>query len=349
MELTNRVKVPFTTKGKYSVVTKNGITGETVKDKCFSVNNTVTLSGKDWFFRLNSLQGNGTYGALQVGFGSGVSEVIESDTNLGGTTVIKGAASVPVAPEVVDAQNNLAKVTFKRTAVFSPGEAVGTFGQVGLFSSGSTLVAGQVLRDLQGQPTTVTFLAIEEVTVTYEVEVTLAYAPGVVDSSSMVESPAQAVTVLGNPHNITMLGIPFFVGTGIGSISVLADPAQGVSTILNAINNRGQKVFMKVAPSASAPEGDWSFVEQFTDYYPITVEVLELGRRYKVSTSHTIPYTNIQDVYIKEVLGLGEANYPGNIGVTCYNSVGGFKIDPPIFKAAGYELKVDFNIIYELV
>lgn len=143
------------------------------------------------------------YGAI----GTGVSEIVRTDTSLGnqssGRTARSGAPSR--AGNEVDNLDGTSTVTCTRTMPFSLGEKVGTFSEVGMYtsSSGGTFIAGQLIKDEFGDPTTVTVLADEQLVITYTIE-------WVVPNTSKLVGTGTVTDANSNNYNYEVWAQPYF-------------------------------------------------------------------------------------------------------------------------------------------
>lgn len=348
MEFISNVRTPFKTQGYYKVITRNVITNEEIKAKCFDINNTVTLEGRHFFFTLTTFRSNGVSpGGLSIGFGSGTTEILSTDTALGGTTAINNTTAIATVPVQVPSTPNTFTTKIERKAVFAPGTVTGTFGQVGMLHGG-TLLAGQVLRDLSNNPTTVTFLDIEEVTVHYVIELTYTAATVAATADEMPTFVANTVNVNGTPYAASILAAPTWLAR-YNNENVLTNVSRGLNTIFLTASHLTKGVYFLVSDTDSSVETDWSYTGNLGGNGSPNHEVLVRGSRYKVTSSFTIPYTSLQDKYIKKVIAKGYFGGPEDVTNEYYNFGGGLVLDPPIFKGAGYELTIVFHVIYELV
>lgn len=351
MKLESHVKIPVAIEGQYSIKTRNSVTGKVVTEKSFDCTNVVTNYGRHYYLRNTTYwKPNGWLGIrTAIGFSTGTSAVLATDTALSGTVIKKQDSPRSVAP-IIDSVNRLCTTTVKTVAVFSPGELVGTFGQVGLFDdnpSNMNPYAGQQIKDGAGNPTTITFLAIEEVTVEYVIKVSFSYAKANATAADMALVGTTTVTgVDGTIHTVNMYGMPWWFGGNNP-----ADSSQSEPTIFtqDAYYNTAYKATALIADTADA--ATWTKNELgLGQINTVSISNLLTGYTYKVSrNNNVIPYTVWGGKYIK-YLRIGDMFYEFDYhALRRGNYVIDLEFNPPLLKPAGYELVMDVSMTYEFV
>ena len=190
-------------KGYYDLNVYKANGEEVVEKRITGSKNVVTYEGAYKIFFQSGPYAGGYYAKV----GTGVSELTRSSLNLGNpdsanTTTI---SSLPRPGTEVDNLDGTSTLTISRTMSFSLGQVVGTFSEVGIFNSG-ILVAGQLIKDAMGNPTTVTVLADEQLTITYTLELT-------VPNGGLSVQPVSGTGTVTTPEgtsNWTAYSQPFF-------------------------------------------------------------------------------------------------------------------------------------------
>lgn len=183
MKNINKINLP--SKGYYSLSVKDK-DGNIVEDKCINnVNNVITYAGA---FRALFDQELTTSYYCKVG--TGTTEITRSDTSLGSALAPESSnSSSGRAGKEVDNLDGTSTLTLTRTMTFSLGAISTTISEVGVFSnSGDTFIAGQLIKDELGDPTTVTILSDEQLTVTYTLEWTVPNQTVNVGSGTVTDS-----------------------------------------------------------------------------------------------------------------------------------------------------------------
>ena len=177
-------------KGRYglSILDKNG---EIKKEKSIDNNsNVVTYEGA--FQILLSI---GIFNNNYAAIGTGTTEIVRTASSLGMESSGRTAGvTASRAGNEIDNGDGTSTVTLSRTLTFSLGSKVGTFSEVGLYtsSSGGTFIAGQLIKDEFGIPTTITVLSDEQLVVTYILEWTVPNNSQLIGSGSVVDSSSNS-------------------------------------------------------------------------------------------------------------------------------------------------------------
>lgn len=183
--------------------------GTPVPGKSMHTNNVITYGGAyKCFF------GTAMFGGLWAAVGQGSVERVRGDNALGNelerTSTSSGASRVEA-----DNGDGTSTVTCTRVIAFSLGQVVGNISEVGLYDSGSsgTLIAGQLIKDEFGDPTTLTLLAGEQLKVTYTLEF-------IVPNAEQPVAPLVGTGTVTSPrgsHTFNMYAQPFFAVYNIPS------------------------------------------------------------------------------------------------------------------------------------
>lgn len=198
-----KTKLDFKSKGYFSLaVTKAD--GTPVPAKSIKNNtNVVTYTGA-----VRALLTSPISESYYAGVGTGTTEIVRSDTNLGNVSSGLSAAGTPnfTVGDIVDNGNGTCTATLTRVMQFPVGAKVGTFSEVGMFwttNPSGSLVAGQLIKDEFGSPTTITVLADEQLTVTYTLEFTLPNAPYLAGTGVLTDAS-------GNTYSYELWNQPYF-------------------------------------------------------------------------------------------------------------------------------------------
>lgn len=165
-----------------------------------------------------SFFGVSMFGNLYAAVGTGVNEITRTATSLGNLAhVTPGSAAASRSGNEVDNGDGTSTLTLTRTIGFDLGATVGTFSEVGLcmFSTGSSLVAGQLIKDEFGDPTTVTVLADEQLVIEYTLEFTV---PNAEEPVAPIIGTGTVTTPEGS-STYTVYQQPFFFEPSIGATS----------------------------------------------------------------------------------------------------------------------------------
>ena len=156
------------------------------------------------------------FSAMYAAVGTGTVELTRTSSSLGaesgGRSGGAGGGSRPSTE--VDNLDGTSTITTTRTVSFGLGSKVGTFSEIGLWDAGSggTLVAGQLIKDEFGDPTTVTLLSDEQLVVTYTLEWTIPNTSTNIGSGTVTDS-------LSNSYNYEVWIQPYFTEYAVGANS----------------------------------------------------------------------------------------------------------------------------------
>lgn len=332
--ITKTVKIE--SEGSYSIrVYKKD--GTPVPEKTLeNIGNTVTYAGA-----YDALFNSGIFASLTIAVGTGTTERTRSDTSLGNETHTGGSADAPVTGIATNGDGT-ATHTFTRSLSFALGAVVGTFSEVGL-KRGSTLIAGQLIKDEFGNPTTVTVLADEQL----KVEYTLAFT---FPDNSLPVAPivgtGQVTTPTGT-SDYTIYSQPWFaayVPTGNPAIDrwIRAADAGNVYVLYAS---SGSRLLMKAAENALSK----SFVGDTVTYdfgelvLPPTaldsadIAYISIGGAATTSNATTSFSTTTKRV-TSAIGGFGNLN--SILGIT--------EFSPPLTKTSSDTMKVRFTLEYKV-
>lgn len=164
--------------------------------------NVVTYGGA-----FEALIGIGIFQAYECGIGTGTVERVRSSTDLGNLDAGKSnSVSASRTGNEVDNGDGTSTVTVTRTFEFVLGDKVGTFSEVGVYD-GSVFIAGQLIKDSGGSPTTITLLADEQLIVTYIIEWTVPIVSTQVGSGTVTDAAS-------NTYNYQIWSQPYFATYG---------------------------------------------------------------------------------------------------------------------------------------
>jgi len=199
-------------KGRYglSILDKNG---KIKKEKSIDNNtNVVTYEGA-----YTALIKEGIFDSYYAAIGTGTTEIIRSVSSLGAEDSGRSpSASASRSGNEVDNGDGTSTVTLSRSFTFSIGAKVGTFSEVGVYdsSTGGTFIAGQLIKDEFGSPTTVTILADEQLVVTYILEWTVPTVSQLIGSGTLTDNAS-------NTYDYEVYAQPYFAEYSVGSTNSL--------------------------------------------------------------------------------------------------------------------------------
>lgn len=189
-----KAKQALKSKGSFSLKVKND-KGEV--RQLGTTDNVVTYEGA-----YVSLLGGYMFSSLRARLGTGLSEIQRDSTDLGSPdSNTTSSASAGRSGNEIDNDDGTSTISLQREMYFGLGEMVGTFSEVGLYYS-DTLVAGQLIKDELGDPTTITLLANEQLYITYTLEWTVPNAPELVGTGTVqdAESNSYAYEIWAQPY-----------------------------------------------------------------------------------------------------------------------------------------------------
>lgn len=203
-----KANIGFEARGSYSlkVLDKSGqeVSSKEIPHSC----NVVTYEGA-----YSQLVSSGMFGNLYAVVGTGTVERDRNSISLGQESSGRsGGGSAGRVGNEIDNGDGTSILTLVRTMAFSLGEKVGTFSEVGIYNhrTTGTFVAGQLIKDEFGDPTTITLLADEQLIVTYTLEWTVPNKAKLVGTGNV-----QAAT--GNSYAYEVWAQPYFTKDAINA------------------------------------------------------------------------------------------------------------------------------------
>jgi hypothetical protein len=191
--------VNFGSKGYFTVSVLNAA-GEVQANKIVGPTaNVVTYAGAFW-----ALIDQGLFGSYQCRVGTGTVERTRSSTALGVDfgALSGGSGGTVRSGNEVDNLDGTSTLTLTRTMEFGLGTTAGTFSELAVFS-GAQMIAGQLIKDAGGSPTTVTVLADEQLVVSYVIEWT-------VPNTSVLVGTGTVTDAATNNYNYEVWAQPYF-------------------------------------------------------------------------------------------------------------------------------------------
>lgn len=190
--------------------------------------------------------------------GTGTQELLRTSTALGNEVTGRTAGvDIGRTNNEVDNLDGTSTVTLTRTLAFGLGSKVGTFSEVGLFttqskgSSTDVLIAGQLIKDEYGNPTTITILSDEQLVIQYTLE-------WVVPNTSQLVSTGTVQDAGGNSYPFEIWSQPFFQDFTIGassensrftspnlSVQLVLRKADGITNTTPAISNQPSNAYSR--------------------------------------------------------------------------------------------------------
>ena len=226
----------FNSRGYYSlaVLDADGNTKKEIKH----TDNVITYEGA--FSSLFVGSGTGQTpltDSLYAAVGTGTVELTRSSTALGAESSGRsgGVGGGNRASTESDNLDGTSTISITRTFSFELGSKVGTFSEVGVYagSSGSNIVAGQLIKDEFGSPTTVTLLSDEQLVVTYTLDWTFPNVSTNVGTGTVTDA-------LSNSYDYEVWAQPYFTDYTIGSSN------QGIRAFKfsNSVFSTGEVTFL---------------------------------------------------------------------------------------------------------
>lgn len=159
--------------------------------------NVITDTGiATWLFSTNRNQSLTVTKSIDTG--TGTSEIQETSNNLGSPSGTRQPSSL-VSNTGVDNQDGTYTQTVVHRSTWPFGSKVGTYSEIGIFNgsggSADNMGAGQLIKDEFGDPTTVTVLSDEQLSVEYTLEFTF---PNVEQNLGSEE-----ITINGETYTVT--------------------------------------------------------------------------------------------------------------------------------------------------
>lgn len=149
--------------------------------------------------------------------GTGNQELLRTSTALGSEVSGRTAGiDLTRVGKETDNQDGTSTITLTRTLSFGLGSKVGTFSEVGLFTTGTqggssdVLIAGQLIKDEFGNPTTITILSDEQLVIQYTLE-------WVVPNTSKLIGSGTAQDAVGNSYPFEIWSQPYFQDYNLGA------------------------------------------------------------------------------------------------------------------------------------
>lgn len=221
-------------KGYYSLNVYKEDGSEVVEKRIKDSQNVVTYDGA---YRL--FFGGRMFSSMYANIGTGTTELTRTSPGLGNRfSASSNGVGAARSGNEVDNGDGTSTLTLTRTMTFALGSTPGTFSEVGisLGSDGSGFIAGQLIKDEFGTPTTITVLSDEQLRVTYTLELT-------------VPNGGQDAPLIGTGSVTTP--------EGVSSYSVYAQPffaeyAVGSSIVVTRHNNIDGRAFVSSAPNSGA-------------------------------------------------------------------------------------------------
>lgn len=205
--------------GRFALSVFKADGSEVVEKRSGFTDNVVTYSGAYDIFFNDSMFGN-----LYASMGTGTTELTRSSPSLGNLSVTSSQYKGASRAGEVDNGDGTSTLTVTRGINFPLGGTVGTYTEVGVCTnvSGAGFVAGQLIKDEFGDPTTITVLSDEQLKVTYTLELTFPNTSFNVGSGVLTDSN-------NNTYNYELWAQPYFSDYTVGANSEALRYQSGVS------------------------------------------------------------------------------------------------------------------------
>ena len=204
--------INMSAKGRFglSVLDKNG---KVKKEKSLGNTSNVVTYGGAYEALING--NNSLFGIYTAYMGTGTAEITREATSLGARSFgDSNQSSRSRSGTEVDNLDGTSTFSLTRTMTFPLGSKVGTFSEVGVYTpfSGEVFIAGQLIKDEFGNPTTITILADEQLVVTYILEWTVPNVAQLIGTGSVTDADS-------NVYNYEVYSQPYFTEYSVGSSS----------------------------------------------------------------------------------------------------------------------------------
>ena len=193
--------VQLASKGYYGIKVFKEDGTEVLEKRVEKVDNVVTFTGAYYLF----FESRPTV-TMFCAVGTGTVERTRTSTSLDNQTYRSSFFRGAPRSGELDNGDGTSTINFSRTYDLPLGGVVGTISEVGLVASSSDLIAGQLIKDEFGSPTTITILSDEQLVITYELELT--FPNGEVAVSPIVGSGS--VTTPRGTTAYTLYAQPFY-------------------------------------------------------------------------------------------------------------------------------------------
>lgn len=204
--------ISVSSRGYYTVTVLNK-DSKRVENKCSKVTTQNVVTDNGAYYQLFSSH---LFYNLYAAVGTGTTERTKTSSALGNDVAGRSAGvGASRAGTEIDNLDGTSTLTITREFTFPLGSKVGTFSEVGLYSeaSGGIFVAGQLIKDEFGNPTTITLLADEQLIVAYTLEWTVPNKPQLAGTGSVTDA-------LSNVYRYEVYLQPYFVFSNVGENDV---------------------------------------------------------------------------------------------------------------------------------
>jgi|SRR5690554_13490 len=230
--------IDLKTKGRFSLSVMDKFGNELKEKRIEDCSNVVTYEGAYKIFF-----GGGTFSDYHAVIGTGVSEITRTSQGLG-NQVHKSSqtATASRAGNEIDNGDGTSTLTLTRTISFPLSGTIGTFSEVGVVHFDNTFIAGQLIKDEFGDPTTITIQDEEQLNVTYTLEL-------IVPNGEVIPAPIIGTGTVSTPEGSSTYNIyemSYFRNYTIGS-SNNSTTGPGYA---NLLDSTGQNNLLNNAVSA---------------------------------------------------------------------------------------------------
>jgi hypothetical protein len=205
----NKKALKMQSKGYYSLSVLD-INGKEKQEKSVPyVGNVITYAGA----YVSLIGADGPTNTLYAAIGTGTTEIVRADTGLGvASSGRSGGAGANRSGNETDNGDGTSTLSFTRTMTFSLGSKVGTFSEIGVYTSATTgtFVAGQLIKDEFGDATTITLLSDEQLIVTYTLEWVIPIVSNLVGSGTVTDAAS-------NSYGYEIWAQPYYGEYSVGS------------------------------------------------------------------------------------------------------------------------------------
>lgn len=226
--------VKIKSKGHFSLKVLNSSGEEVVEKSLEACKNTVTYNGA---YRM--LFQDRLFESFRIAIGTGTTEITRSSISLNAVdSYTPGSVGTSRLGNETDNGDGTSTLTQTRTLSFGLGALSGTYSEVGLYD-GTDFIAGQLIKDELGNPTTITILPDEELIVTYTMEIVF---PNGEQGTAPVLGTGTVTTPEGS-STWTVYGQPLFCDYSINASSkALRTDGSGRYFVQNADGTSAQGV-----------------------------------------------------------------------------------------------------------
>ena len=287
--------IKLKSKGYFSLAVYKADGSEVTEKRVSNTENVVTYSGAYNLFFEDEYRNLTSRMKSQVG--TGTTELTRASSGLTSLLATTSTDSSDNRSNEVSNEDGTATHTATRTNSFSLGAVVGTISEVGLITNASSLfIAGQLIKDEFGAPTTLTILADEQLVVSYTLVLTYPNGSGSISQGApLVGSGSVTTPTATSTYN--MYAQPLFCdyANAIGQGIIRAESARGVYLMHDSAGDLFSEVFSDTTSISPVHDGTTGVTLDFnsataapTDFNSTGIKFISAGATDQVISHVTI-------------------------------------------------------------